>query len=381
MRIHDIEDHTQVGVAGMILLDNEPQERNKYFGKSAGTIAQLVERYSVRLDGGRFMGSGAMMFCSSSPPCVYILTAKHNLTKFAVQEKLGVPAWDDEAAIALLHKRFREKVTIRMGARTAAISNIFYFGSDWTYDVCCLTTSDTGLYGLWRDVDSKLTPLLWWGDTDYDASGRQKDLLRLFAEDPEAQTLSEASKNRLRTGYYLVQTGFGCNSYKAGAKRTQDQDQHRSPGHPQPSPAEPHRLLGRGARLRRRDGRNERLPLHGRRGGVRGRDDRSGRLRRRCLRPREARGQLAARRPEPGREHAPRRGRRHPYPGEGREQRVHRARRACAQPRRRCDVHGAGRKDRRREARDEAFARFWDGREAVGVGEAIEAEGEPLTSG
>jgi hypothetical protein len=206
----------------MILLDNEPQDRNRYFGKSAGTIAQLVERYSVRLDGGRFMGSGAMMFCGSSPPCVYILTAKHNLTKYGAQENLGVPAWDDEAAIAALHKKFRENVTIRVGTRTARISNIFYFGLDWTYDVCCLTTHDQDLYQLWRDVDSKLKPLLWWGDSDYEASRRLTTLLGLFAEDDEAQTLSEDNKNGLRNRYFIVQTGFGCNSYRTGPKRTQD---------------------------------------------------------------------------------------------------------------------------------------------------------------
>jgi hypothetical protein len=206
----------------MILLDNEPEARNKHFGKSADLIAQLVKRYSVRLDdGSRFMGSGAMVFCSSSPPYVYVLTAKHNLTKFGEQESLGVPAWTDAKAISALHKKFLEKVMIRSGDVSARISNIFYFGNNWTYDVCCLTSNDPKLYGLWRDADSKLTPLLWWGDSDYQASGRLTSMLDLFAEDDETQTLSENNKTRLGRGYYFVQTGFGCNSYKAG-KRTQD---------------------------------------------------------------------------------------------------------------------------------------------------------------
>jgi hypothetical protein len=53
----------------VILLDNEPQARNQSFGDSADAIAEFVSRYSVKLKGkGQFMGSGVMVFCSSSPP-------------------------------------------------------------------------------------------------------------------------------------------------------------------------------------------------------------------------------------------------------------------------------------------------------------------------
>jgi len=207
----------------MILLENEPAARDQYFGKSAGEILELAKRYSVRLDdGGRFVGSGAMMFCSSSPPYVYILTAKHNLTKLGETQSIGVPAWNDDKAFSTLHKKFLEKVMIRSGDVNARISNIFYFGNDWTYDVCCLTSNDPKLYDLWRNPNSKLKSLLWWGDDEHQAIGRQEDLVRLFAEDPRAQTLSENNKTRLRNAYFFVQTGFGSNSYRPGPNRTQD---------------------------------------------------------------------------------------------------------------------------------------------------------------
>ena len=203
----------------MILLDNEPQARNQHFGASADAIAQFVPLHSVRLDGaGQFMGSGVMVFCRSSPPCVYILTAKHNLAILGEEYDLDVPAWNNANDISTLHKKFLETVTIRAGGHNARISNIFYFGTNWTYDVCCLTTSDEVLYGLWRDVGSQLAPLVW-NANDHQAVGRRETLLGLFAQDGQTQTLSQANKNQLRNRYFFVQTGFGCNAYLAGPRK------------------------------------------------------------------------------------------------------------------------------------------------------------------
>jgi hypothetical protein len=199
-------------------LDNEPRARDESFGDSAAAIADFVPRYSVRLKGqGRFTGSGVMVFCRSDPPCVYILTAKHNLTILGKEYKLDVPDWNDAKAISALHAKFLETVTIPVGNRNARISNAFYFGRNWTYDVCCVTTSDEEVYGLWRNVGSQLEPLLW-DDEDAAASARQSSLLALFAQDTQARTLSNANKNHLKNRYYLVQTGFGCSAYLAGPR-------------------------------------------------------------------------------------------------------------------------------------------------------------------
>lgn len=206
----------------MILLDNEPQARNQSFGDSADAIAEFVPRFSARLKGERqFMGSGVMVYCGSSPPCVYILTAKHNLTILGEDYDLDVPRWNDAKAISALHTKFLETVTIRVGDNdNARISNIFYFGKNWDYDVCCLTTYDERLYGLWRKPRSDLAPLLW-NYSDADATSRRETLLGFFAQDGPTQTLSQKNKSNLQNGYYFVQTGFGCNNYLAGPK-TQD---------------------------------------------------------------------------------------------------------------------------------------------------------------
>lgn len=193
----------------MILFENEAKARDEYFGTSAKEIAEFVKRYSVKLDGGRFIGSGVMVARRSDPNYVYILTAKHNLTVRGKDDNLGVPAWSDAGAISTLHETFRQKVTIRAGDISAPISNIFYFGKDWNYDVCCLASNDPKLYGLWGNTGSKLAPLLWRAGADY----RQEALLGLFAKD---------SQEELQKRYFFVQTGFGCNRYLPGTGRTQD---------------------------------------------------------------------------------------------------------------------------------------------------------------
>src|SRR5262245_32331573 len=140
-----------MGVESMILFDNEAKARDQFFGTSAKDIVEFVKRYSVRLDAGAFVGSGVMVSCSSDSKYVYILTAKHNLTVRGKLDDLGEPAWTDTSAIAKLHQTFVDKVTIRADAFNvsgAGISNIFYFGREWLFDVFCLASDDAKLLGL-----------------------------------------------------------------------------------------------------------------------------------------------------------------------------------------------------------------------------------------
>ena len=193
----------------MILFENEAKARDEYFGDSASEIAKFVKRYSVHLDGGRFVGSGVMVFCSSEPDYVYILTAKHNLTVRGKDDGLAVSDWKSPDGITALHQTFLNKVTIRAGDVSAPISNIFYFGRNWTYDVCCLASNDPKLCELWGDAGQKLTPLLWQGGTD-------------FQHEALLGSLSKDRQEQLGKQYYFVQTGFGCNRYLPGPSRTQD---------------------------------------------------------------------------------------------------------------------------------------------------------------
>jgi hypothetical protein len=214
----------------LILLGNQPQVRNQSFGASAGEIEKFVKLYSARLKGERqFMGSGVMVFCRSDPPCVYLLTAKHNLKILGKEYGLDLPDWTDAKAVSTLHRKFLETVRVRVGELdNARISNIFYFGTNWTYDVCCLTTNDERLYGLWRSPGSELAPLLWNTGPAADVN-RRETLLGLFVQDARTQTLSPDSKSQLNNRYHFVQTGFGCNDYLQGPK-TQDKVNQDSRG-------------------------------------------------------------------------------------------------------------------------------------------------------
>lgn len=203
----------------MIVKNNFVSERdNAASGLTPDDLAARMRLSTVKLHHGQFTGSGVIF--TTSENAAYVLTAKHNLLIWAKGQgrnnvTMRAGAWDGTRAdLRGLNTDFKTNIRLVYGnGREAQIHEIVYFGSNWSYDVCCLVIRDGGFRSFARTHAWDFEPFGVGFDFSY-----RTTLTALF-DNLRRRTnndLQTTWKTQINQGYYFFQAGYGATGYSGG---------------------------------------------------------------------------------------------------------------------------------------------------------------------
>ena len=209
----------------MIVRNASIDTRNTAAAAVATGLEAKMQLSTVKLHHQNFSGSGVIF--ATGMDRTFVLTAKHNLTVWARgegrdEEALRTGAWGSSRGdLRNLHRDFKTNITLTYGnGREASISEIVYFGADWSYDVCCLVVRDGGLRSFANDRAWIFEPFATQGDNfvyDYSYKNALQGIFNNLRDRNTSGDIQPSRKTSLNNNYYFFQAGYGKTAYNGNS--------------------------------------------------------------------------------------------------------------------------------------------------------------------